>query len=201
MTSGGRHFLMMLTQAPLTFWVPVGHPHSPAALGTRGGLQTIVSFTHWSLSRWVPVGHPHSPAALATRGGLQTWMIGVQAPSTDGCPCGQTHWLRPAPEIVGGGQTHSPAAFMTSGFTQTFDGSQVKTFNTTTVAEGGTVSVLTGEYVVVQWGIRRGGQTFSVGGVSETVQLVPEGILFTVCDPPLVNDIGVSAPPQFTLIW
>jgi hypothetical protein len=57
-------------------------------------------------------------------------MIGTQAPSTNCCPCGQTH---------------SPAAFMTSGFTQTFDGSQVRTFNTTIVAEGGTVSVLAGE--------------------------------------------------------
>jgi len=189
----------MLTQAPLTFWVPSGHPHSPAALGTRGGLQAVVSFTHWPFSRWVPVGHPHSPAALGTRGGLQTW-IGTQAPSTNSCPCGQTHWLRPAPGIVGGGQTHSPAAFMTSGFAQTFDGSHVRMFSATIVAEGGTVGMFVGEKDVVQWGICRGGQILSVGGGSEIVHCVPVGMLFTVRDAPLVSGIDVFTPAQSTLM-
>ena len=90
------------------------------------------------------------------------------------------HWLRIGPGALGGGHMHSPAAFITIGFTQTCGCSQIRTFSTSTDAVGGTVTVLDGEYVVVQCGARPGGQTPAVGGVSETVQLVPGVILVTV---------------------
>jgi hypothetical protein len=116
----------------------------------------------------------------------------MQTPSALGT-CGGGHFggggtftHLPSTIVVPSGQTHSPAAFMTSGGTQVsgFTGLQSRTFSTLTVVVGELIVTGFGETFVVHTGVVLGGHTFGNGKVpSATVQVLVYGILFSVCEP------------------